>query len=122
MVVTFLFNFYIYQSHTFINNLNDGEMITFHLMCYIIKQLLHYKNILNMLYNKEVVAQTCFVKKMFLEISKNSQENICARVTFLIKLQVAPAQIPAQMFSCEFCEISHNTRNFSRTLWTAASA
>ena len=28
-----------------------------------------------------------FCKKMFLEISKNSQENTCARVSFLIKLQ-----------------------------------
>ena len=28
---------------------------------------------------------------VFLEISQNSQENTCARVSFLIKLQVAPA-------------------------------
>ena len=31
--------------------------------------------------------QTCSVKKVFLEISHNSQENTCARVSFLIKLQ-----------------------------------
>ena len=31
--------------------------------------------------------QRCSVKKMFLEISQNSQENTCARVSFLIKLQ-----------------------------------
>ena len=37
-------------------------------------------------------------KKMFLEISQNSQENTCARVSFLIKLQ-------AWGFSCQFCEI-----------------
>ena len=35
----------------------------------------------------EVVAQRCFVIKVFLEISQNSQENTCARVSFLIKLQ-----------------------------------
>ena len=35
----------------------------------------------------EAVAQVCSVKKMFLEISQNSQENTCARVSFLIKLQ-----------------------------------
>ena len=29
----------------------------------------------------------CYVKKLFLEISQNSQENICARGSFLIKLQ-----------------------------------
>ena len=27
----------------------------------------------------------CFVKKMFLEISQNSQENTCVRVSFLLK-------------------------------------
>ena len=44
------------------------------------------------------------LKKVFLEISQNSQENTCARVSFLIKLQTL-----AQVFSCEFCEISKNT-------------
>ena len=37
----------------------------------------------------EAVAQVCSVKKVFLEISQNSQENTCARVSFLIKLQAA---------------------------------
>ena len=35
----------------------------------------------------KAVAQTCSVKKVFLEISQNSRENTCARVSFLIKLQ-----------------------------------
>ena len=35
----------------------------------------------------EAVVQRCSVKKMFLEISQNSEENTCARVSFLIKLQ-----------------------------------
>ena len=39
----------------------------------------------------------------FLEISQSSQENTCA--SFLIKLQ----ETMAQVFSCEFCEISKNT-------------
>ena len=34
----------------------------------------------------EVVARRCSVKKLFLKISQNSQENTCARVSFLIKL------------------------------------
>ena len=34
-----------------------------------------------------------FCKKTFLEISQNSQENICARVSFLIKLQVSGLQL-----------------------------
>ena len=36
---------------------------------------------------KEAVVQRCSVIKVFLEISQNSQENTCARVSFLIKLQ-----------------------------------
>ena len=35
----------------------------------------------------EAVAQTCSVKKVFLEISQNLQESICARASFSIKLQ-----------------------------------
>ena len=34
----------------------------------------------------EAVVQRCSVKKVFLEISQNSQQNICDRVSFLIKL------------------------------------
>ena len=37
--------------------------------------------------NIETVAQRCSVKKVFSEIGQNSQENTCARVSFLIKLQ-----------------------------------
>ena len=56
-----------------------------------------------------------FYKKDVLKISQNSQENTCARVSFLIKLQAL-----AQVFSCQFCEISKN--NFFREhLWTTAS-
>ena len=36
----------------------------------------------------EAVDQRWSVKKVFLEISQNSQENICARVSFLINLQI----------------------------------
>ena len=34
------------------------------------------------------VAGKCSIKKMFLKISQNSQDNTCARASFLIKLQV----------------------------------
>ena len=37
--------------------------------------------------NAEVVVCSCSVKKVFLEISQNSQENTCARVSVLTKLQ-----------------------------------
>ena len=46
----------------------------------------------------------CSVKKVFLEMSQNSQESTCARVSFLVKLQIL-----TQVLSCEFCEISKNT-------------
>ena len=50
-----------------------------------------------------------FCKKDVLRISQNSQEDACARVSFLINLQ-EPAwnfikkETLAQVFSCEFCE------------------
>ena len=52
-----------------------------------------------------------FCKKVFLKVSQNSQENTCARVSFLIKLQAWPCNFVkngtlAQVFSCELCEIS----------------
>ena len=34
----------------------------------------------------EAVVQRCSVKKVFLTLSQNSQENTCARVSFLIKI------------------------------------
>ena len=42
---------------------------------------------------------------VFLKTSQNSQENTCARVSFLIKLQATllKKETPAQVFSCEFC-------------------
>ena len=39
------------------------------------------------LYGRSSRFGGCSVKKMFLKISKNSQENTCTRVPFLIKLQ-----------------------------------
>ena len=66
---------------------------------------------------------------MFLKILQNSQENSCARVSILIKLQaLRPWGLNfikivtlAQVFSCVFCKISKNT--FScRTPQVAASA
>ena len=35
----------------------------------------------------EAVDQRCSVNNVFIEISQNLQENTCARVSFLIKLQ-----------------------------------
>ena len=64
------------------------------------------------IFRKENISRdkvTCFRS-----ISQNSQENTCARDSFLIKLQTLGLQLYqneflAQVFSCEFREISKNT-------------
>ena len=43
--------------------------------------------------SREAVVQRCSVKKVFLEISQNLQENTCAIVSFLIKLQAWGLQL-----------------------------
>ena len=65
------------------------------------------------------------MKKVFLEISHNSQEKTCVRISFLTKLQASACKFIkkdslAQVSSCEFCEISKNTF-FYRTPLVAAS-
>ena len=60
----------------------------------------------------------CSVKKVFLEILQKSQENTCARVSFLIKF--IKKETLAQVSYCEFCETSKNNF-FTEQLWTAAS-
>ena len=64
---------------------------------------------------------------MFLGISQNSQENSCARVSFLMKLQDETCNFIKEetltqvlSLSCEFCEISKNIFSY-RTLPVAAS-
>ena len=71
----------------------------------------------------EAVVQRCSVKKVFLEISQNSQENTCARVFFNKVAGLRPYacnfiknETLAQMFSYEFCEIS-KTPFFIEHLW-----
>ena len=76
--------------------------------------------------NLEAVVQMCSVKKLFLEFSQISQENTCARVSFLIKMQAYACnfikkETLAQVFSCEICEISKNIF-FHRTPLVAVSA
>ena len=63
----------------------------------------------------EAVAQRCSVKNVFLEISQNSRKNTSFRVSFLIKFFIEKETL-AQVFSCEFCEISKNAF-FIEHLW-----
>ena len=63
---------------------------------------------------------------VFLEILQHSQENTCARVSFLIKIVIKiinfyeNRETQAQVFYCEFCEISKNTF-FTVHLWATVS-
>ena len=65
------------------------------------------------LVHTEAVAQRYSEKKVFLEISQNSQENTSARASLLIKFQAWSAkETLALVFSCEFCEISKSTFSY----------
>ena len=60
----------------------------------------------------EAATRGVLLKKVFFEILQNSQENICARASFLINLQNL-----AQMFSCEFYEIFKNIFFIEHLRW-----
>ena len=66
-----------------------------------------------------------YEEKVFLEISQNSQENTCARVSFFNKVAglrpvtLLKKESPAQVFSCEFFEISKNTFFYRKPLVAA---
>ena len=73
----------------------------------------------------EAVAWRRSVKKVFLEIPQNSQENTCVIVSFVMKLQAEACnfikkETLTQVFSCEFYEISKSTFSY-RTTPVAAS-
>ena len=64
--------------------------------------------------NQKKLSEVLYIKKTFLKILQNSQENSCTRVSFLIKLQAEVCnfikkETLAQMPSCEFCCIFKNT-------------
>ena len=57
------------------------------------------------------------VKNVFIEILQNSQENTCARVSFLIKvIWHYVKKTLAQVFFCEFYEISKSTFSYRKPL------
>ena len=86
--------------------------------------LLTFKASLEEVIVMHAVAGRCIVKKVLSEISQNSQENICVRVSFLIKLQTWVLQLfkketLAQMFSGEFCKIFKNIFFTKHLQWLA---
>ena len=56
----------------------------------------------------EAATRGVLCKKVFLEISQNSQENTCARVSFLVKLQ---AQVPFLQNTSRRLLLSRSLRN-----------
>ena len=88
-----------------------------------LKQVKTYTSMMPFTAYPETVVRRCSVKKVFLVITQNSQENTWVRVSFLIKLQVCnfikkgtveacnfiKKETLTQVFSCEFCAILKNT-------------
>ena len=61
--------------------------------------------IIQLNYDSEPAAQRCSVKKVFLKVSQNSQENTCARVSFLTKMQVSAKRLWHRYFPVNFVKI-----------------
>ena len=64
--------------------------------------------------SSEAATGDVLLKSVFLEILQNPQENTCARVSFLLKLQASSCnfikkEALAQALSSEFCKIFKNT-------------
>ena len=69
----------------------------------------------------EAVAQRCSVKKLFLGISQNSQENTCARVALLLKSETKVGnfiskETLAQAFPVNFAKFGR-TPSLTEHLW-----
>ena len=70
----------------------------------------------------EAVSWVCSIKKVFLEISQNSQENICARVSFLRKFLIKKAWhrcFPANF--AKFLRTTFSTEHLLRLLLSGQS-
>ena len=72
----------------------------------------------------EAATRGFLCKKVFLEVSQNSQETICTRVSFFNKVAglrpLFKKETLVKEFSCEFWEIFKNTF-LTEHLWTTAS-
>ena len=72
------------------------------------------------IYRQKQPLEVFCEKRCSLKFRKNLQENTCARVTFLIKVQASGLEETlAHVFFCEFCEILKNTF-VTEHLWTTA--
>ena len=67
-----------------------------------------YLLFLNRIYKLQKQPSEVFFKKSVLKISQNLQENTCARVSSIIKLQAIKGTL-GQVFSCEFYDFFKST-------------
>ena len=79
--------------------------------CLLRKQIHFFAHFVGEVGEEQAVVRRCSVKKVFLDLSVLRQPEAC---NFIIK------ETLAQVFSCEFCEISKNTFLY-RTPLVAAS-
>ena len=99
LFVIVLFVFFPFTFSHILTTVTTGDrlfVITKQLLyeAFLIKRRLKVLQLLLLLYRLDVVlglliervTQRCSVKRVFFEISENSQENSCARVSFLINL------------------------------------
>ena len=84
-------------------------------LCYVSYFLNHLTQTALFSVFSEANSQRCSLKNVFLKISQNLQENTWPRTCNFIKKETL-----AQVFSCEFCEISKNIFSY-RTPPVAAS-
>ena len=96
----------ILRSKSIISFIMSNVVSYFHIWVLIL--LLNENGTKKLVQYPKSVVRRCTIKKVFLEISQNSQENTCARVCVSIKLQVwvwnlFKKETLALVFSCEFC-------------------
>ena len=93
------------SNFTLVNNLNPAELFSYFHTCIS-------------------SHQRCSIKKVFLKILPNSQENTCARAFFLIKLQACyfiKKETLTLVLSYEFCQFFKNTFLTERPETTASA-
>ena len=91
---------------------NSFWIITFYI------QKSYFREYFMSCFTTEAVAQKCSVKKMLLQILKNSHENTCAGVSFLIFFFLSKKkETLAQVLSWEFCKICKNSFSTEHLWW-----
>ena len=120
--------FQIFKNHVSLQNNSRWLLLQIQYWDLRFKSYSNRNSLLKNAFLLEAVVWRCSVKKMFLEILQNSQENTRARFSFLIKLQTkakacnfVKKETLAQVFSCEFCEISKNNFPYKTPLVTASA-